>query len=361
MTAERQPILPPEELASVVGAIELLSAMWSGRDELHLSPADESSIKLLADYLQLPLEELGSAAAVQVKEQIGDEVVLGLTVRPDPSSNESGSDKGVGGVRVEVGFRLRGKSAVRMWVSAQHAPSWLGRGGVDELNALLARAVTEEGEGEEDTVGTVLNAIEAVSEYLLTCDTAASPAQTQAQLQEPNAQKEATWVHRTWYYLPSLSTPSKRKDICDLASTSNPPLTGFLLAGKPGLIVIEFPLPTPTPPTSTTSSGGDRGGVSAEQTRAASLAMDAFWSTIKTTSWRDIPPSHKKISERLSEPCTPRSFSGFTDVTDDPEVERGAERGRKSDLSKLIRWLDAKGINGKWALERCLGVGSWDS
>ncbi len=145
---------------------------------------------------------------------------------------------------------------------------------------------------------------------------------------------------------PSLSTPSKRADIVHLATTSSPPLTGFLLAGKPGLIVLEYPLPTPHP-------------TPAETTTAAN-ALFAFWSEIKTTSWSDIPSSHKKISDKLTEPTAKRAWDAFDDVTDWPETERGSERGRKSDLSKMVKWLDGRGVNGKWVVERVLGVGGWE-
>lgn len=89
--------------------------------------------------------------------------------------------------------------------------------------------------------------------------------------------------------------------------------------------------------------------------------MHSFWSTIKTTSWFDLPASHKKISEKFTEANATKAFSGFQDITDWPEVERGAERASKSDLSKLIKWLDGKGVQGKYLIERCLGVASWQT
>ncbi|SPO29516.1 uncharacterized protein UTRI_04751_B [Ustilago trichophora] len=365
----KPPILPPEDLSSTLSSIELLSAMWSGTDELTLSPADEKSIRSVAEYLQLPLESLGDAKSVEIKEGLPDEVCLGLKVRVDPSSDEERGNKE--GVKVNVGFRLRGKSGVRLWVGARDAPDWLDRGGVEEANLILGKSMDgnqeDQGEEEEDTVGKVLNAIEGLSEWLLTLpppqsttnDTANTSTQSDPQSTETST-TAPQWVRRTWYYLPSLSTPSKRKDICSLALTSNPPLTGFLLAGKPGLIVIEYPLSFPSSSSPDQSSSITTPTPTQEQNLSAALALNSFWSVIKTTSWSDIPASHKKISEKLTEECTLRAFTGFQDVTDNPEVERGADRGRKSDLSKLIKWLDAKGVSGKWVMERCLGVGSWE-
>ncbi|EST04524.1 Uncharacterized conserved protein UCP038021, RWD [Kalmanozyma brasiliensis GHG001] len=333
-SSTKPPILPPEDLASTLSSIELLSAMWSGTDELHLSPADEAGITTVAEYLQLPLASLGDAKSVQLKERVGEEVVLGLRVRGDPDAGQE--------VWVNVGLKLRGRRGVRMWVSGKDAPSWLDRATVEEINAMLEKSLKEE--NEEDVVGQILSAVEEVSEFLLTL-----PPTTKANMttgREDVKEVQSTHVHRTWYYLPSLSTPSKRSDIVHLATTSSPPLTGFLLAGKPGLIVLEHPLPTPSPtPADTTTAANN---------------LFAFWSNIKTISWSDIPSSHKKISDKLTETSVPRAFVGFDDVTDWPETQRGSERGRKSDLSKMVRWLDGKGVQGKWVLERVLGVGGWE-
>ncbi|KAJ1025032.1 hypothetical protein NDA18_004318 [Ustilago nuda] len=351
-SGSKNPILPPEDLCSILSSIELLSAMWSGTDELWLSPADQVTIGLLADYLQLPIEELGSGKAHKVKDSIGEQVVLALKVRADPQ--ETARE-----VSVNVEFTLRRNGAkgklVRMWVSAKDAPTWLDRARVDQVNAILGQVGSAQGEDEdeEDTVGKILNAIENVSEYLLSVPVAAYDGNTRTSenTQNPSTNagaSQATNVYRTWYYLPSLRTKCKRQEICNLALASTPPLSGFLLSGKPGLIVMEYPLPSNCPPCASTL-------------QRASLAMHSFWSTIKTTSWSDLPASHKKISEKFTERNATKAFSGFQDITDWPEIQRGAERGSKSDLSKLIRWLDGKGVQGKYLIERCLGVASWQT
>ncbi len=341
MASTRGHLLAPEQLASVASAIELVSAMWSGTDELEMSAADERTVQLLADYLQLGLDELATPRAQHIKDSIGDAVVLALKVgvRSEQSLVERR-------VSVNVEFRLRAQGW-SMWTSTKEAPSWLDRDAIDRVNAILSTPTAqemeeEEEEEEEDVVASILTRVEEVSEFLLSI-----PSATEAEQEEVKEEPESTHVRRTWYYLPSLSTKSKRDDICTLASTSTPRLTGFLLAGKPGLIVIEHPLSTPSP--------------TEAESQAASSALDAFWSTIKRESWSDIPSSHKKISQRLVEPTTRRAFSSFDDVTEWPELERAAERGRRSDLSKLIRWLDAKGIAGTQCLESVLGVGSWDA
>ena len=46
-------------------------------------------------------------------------------------------------------------------------------------------------------------------------------------------------LNRTWFYFPSISTRAKRDDIVRYAPGYG--LTGFLLAGKPGILCLEGP------------------------------------------------------------------------------------------------------------------------
>ncbi|KIS67874.1 uncharacterized protein UMAG_03930 [Mycosarcoma maydis] len=351
--ASKAYLLPPEDLHSTLSSIELLSAMWSGTDELQLTTTDEQTIRRIAEYLQLELETLGDQRSVGLKDSIADEVVLGLKIRVDAAAHAAHAEQAPQqAVWIKVAFRLRKTNAtdarVSMWTSAKDAPSWLDRARVDEVNEMLAKyRETTHTDEHHDTVGSILNAIEEVSELLALDTSAESVAPPQSTALQPtcsaplDASSPPPLVLRTWYYLPSLSTKSKRADIVSLALSSTPPLTGFLLAGKPGLIVLEHPL------------------TCALTTATANLA--SFWSTIKTTSWSDIPASHKKISEKLIQPDVQHAFTGFQDITDLPEVESGADRGRKTDLSKLVVWLDNRGVQGKWCLERVLGVGGWET
>jgi hypothetical protein len=66
-------------------------------------------------------------------------------------------------------------------------------------------------------------------------------------------------VDRVWYWLPSLSTREKRNDIVRAAPGWS--LTGFVLAGKPGIICVE---------------GTERN-------------VDGYMNWIKAVSWSDIP------------------------------------------------------------------------
>lgn len=66
-------------------------------------------------------------------------------------------------------------------------------------------------------------------------------------------------VDRVWYWLPSLSTRAKRADIVRAAPTWS--LTGFVLAGKPGIICLE----------------------------GTAKNVDGYMNWIKAVSWSDIP------------------------------------------------------------------------
>jgi len=75
-------------------------------------------------------------------------------------------------------------------------------------------------------------------------------------------------LERCYLWFPSLSTPSKRRDLVTYASRYD--LTGFVLAGKPGLLCLE----------------GGSGG------------FGRYLNDIKNESWSDIPSYQKKVSLR---------------------------------------------------------------
>ena len=129
----------------------------------------------------------------------------------------------------------------------------------------------------------------------------------------PNNHQEIT---RIWFYFPSISTRSKRDDIVNYAPTYN--LTGFLLAGKPGVLCLE----------------GD------------SQAIDDFMKFIKTVSWNDIPSQHKKVSERHREegPELARAFKDMSEITDEFGDTRRGIRGNRNDMSVLKSWMEERGV-----------------
>ncbi|RHZ46018.1 DUF1115 domain protein [Aspergillus thermomutatus] len=122
-------------------------------------------------------------------------------------------------------------------------------------------------------------------------------------------------IVRVWFYFPSLSTREKRNDLVNHARDYS--LTGFVLAGKPGVLCVE--------------------GMSAD--------IDAYMSFIKTHSWGDIPSHQKKVSERYRETKdVQRVFSGMEEITDSLG-ERSGHRVNRGDMQALQTWLQARGLH----------------
>jgi hypothetical protein len=122
---------------------------------------------------------------------------------------------------------------------------------------------------------------------------------------------------RAWFYFPSISTREKRDDLVNHAPSYG--LTGFLLAGKPGVLCLE----------------------------GESQHIDDFMKFIKTESWGDIPSGHKKVSEVLREECTQRRFTGMEEITD--QLEKRGQRSNRSDMKGLEQWLEARGLGESFA------------
>nr|RBQ99375.1 hypothetical protein FVER53263_10842 [Fusarium verticillioides] len=134
------------------------------------------------------------------------------------------------------------------------------------------------------------------------------------QVEIANAPIVDTSLVRVWFYFPSISTRAKRDDFINYAPTYG--LTGFLLAGKPGILCLE---------------GG-------------SVAIDDFMKFIKTESWGDIPAHHKKVSERYREEAVDlkRAFSDMQEITD--MIEKRGARGNRGDMKALEAWLVECGL-----------------
>ncbi|KAJ5612547.1 hypothetical protein N7510_005741 [Penicillium lagena] len=121
-------------------------------------------------------------------------------------------------------------------------------------------------------------------------------------------------IVRVWFYFPSLSTRKKREDMVNFAPGYS--LTGFVLAGKPGVLCLE----------------------------GTSRDIDAYMSFVKTHSWGDIPSHQKKVSERFRETeGIKRVFSGMEEITDSLG-ERSGQRANRGDMQALEAWLGTKGL-----------------
>ncbi|KAF3763636.1 DUF1115 domain protein [Cryphonectria parasitica EP155] len=120
---------------------------------------------------------------------------------------------------------------------------------------------------------------------------------------------------RVWFYFPSLSTREKRKDLVTYAPRYR--LTGFVLAGKPGMLCLE----------------------------GTSKDVDDYMNAIKNESWGDIPSHQKKVSERFREECGEggRKFQDMTEITDELGEKRGARKNR-GDMAALEMFLKERGV-----------------
>lgn len=144
---------------------------------------------------------------------------------------------------------------------------------------------------------------------------------SQAQRDESSKpDEEAGPLVRVWFYFPSLSTREKRKDLVSYTRAYG--LTGFVLAGKPGVLCLEG------------SSGN----------------IDDYMNAIKNESWGDIPSHQKKVSERFREECGPagRKFSGMSEITDELGARHGTRKNR-GDMAALEAWLKEKGVGDSFS------------
>lgn len=179
-------------------------------------------------------------------------------------------------------------------------PTWMNRRTHTEV---LAK-IKEVGKDEEDGGVRVM----AVVDFLKDNSSTFLPS---VEKEETKQQQKDEPLVRVWYYLPSLSTKEKRKDLVDYAHTYK--LTGRVVAGKPGMVCVEG---TPS-------------------------NISTYMNEIKSVSWADIPPAHKKITERLREEAITRAFSDMQEVTEEVyQAGMRGTRGNRGDMKELKAYLD---------------------
>ena len=274
--------------------------MYPLPDELVLFPSTALALEDPTAY--------ESDSSVGVKEELG--LVLRVPLREeggraagDSGMNGSAEDVGMG-EDAKVGFKIvfpptstdrsgsnRKDRKVKMTLS--ELPTGLIRADVDRLEKEFEEVQREvrrenhsegnnaghadEEEEEEDQLGFITTVIDLTRPKILSVlllrqqetllnlnlnSTSASSSSSQPDPDEP--------LERAYLWFPSLSTPSKRRDLVTYASRYD--LTGFVLAGKPGLLCLE---------------GRGR-------------AFERYMSDIKNESWGDIPSYQKKVSLRPS-------------------------------------------------------------
>lgn len=286
-------LLPPELLELQIGQIDLLSAMYP--EDITLDDHARrtlDSMRSVADDLESTAFTTPPAVSISLKLSIDDEespeaqcVQLDLT-SPFTYEGAQCPDE-------PPNFKVRIQK-----------PSWLSRAATNQLQDAVPEG--------EDLLGTLEHIKEAAA--LAHAESLSSQAASTATI------SDAGPLVRVWFYFPSISTRSKRDDFIKFAPAYN--LTGFLYAGKPGLLCVE---------------GGSQN-------------IDEYMRFIKTESWGDIPSHHKKVSERYRETAE-RVFSDMTEITDTVGERRG-QRQNRGDMKAVEEWLDERGL--KEALTKVL-------
>jgi hypothetical protein len=354
MVESLAPLLAPEDLATQLSTIEVLLSIYNGSTNLEgderggvgeeedviLTSESYTAIRNLAQFLALPIESLGQSKSIELRDGMPQNIQLGFKIDPlrgtlDEEESKSSTQNQSRSFILDVAFPVRRlhqtkkgseDEVVKPSWNLKHA-DWLDRPSYDAL-CLVAKQVKWE---VDESVGYVMNVIEAISEASLEFIAASKDSQGTKESNAPNANLSTTSsiVLRSWHLLISLSMKDKRKDLVTYATRHD--LTGFVLAGKPGLVVLECSID----------------GSVAEAVRR----IDSFWSDIKTTSWSDLPPPSKKVTERHREENVERCFKDMQDVTSIEqlgglEVEEGG-RVRRNDLDKVKLWLKEQGCIGQ--------------
>lgn len=298
-TMTSQHVLPKDLMELQLGQLDLLTAMYSLEDEITIDDTSRTIVESLRSWcesdnnspptlsarnisalLNLAIPEAENVAASE--RHLTLEFSLPVTYEEDNSSEPP-----------RPSIRVR-------------QPTWLSK-------AETTRLTTAEGTPDSDDL---VGAIEHIKEAALALQLSHSQQDTEG---EPTEQQQHHHhLCRVWFYFPSISTRSKRDDLV----THGPGygLTGFLLAGKPGILCLE----------------------------GESHKIDQYMRFIKTESWGDIPAHHKKVSERYREEAGGRAFSDMQEITDVLGERRG-ERANRGDMKALEAWLGERGLGDAFA------------
>jgi hypothetical protein len=267
--------LPPDLLESQISTLDLLLAMFPDENEFEITPADLALITSIRDngsdgILSIP-SEIHLALHVSLDPTHSIQVNITAPLQsPEPDPTEASP----------ITFSLR-------------QPNWLDKASAAALSSTLP-----------DDIFSALDCLRDQGPSLIPTVTTAS-----------NTKSKSTGpLVRVWFYFPSLSTREKRQHMVDWAPSYS--LTGFVLAGKPGLLCLE----------------------------GSASSIDAYMNEIKTVSWGDIPSYQKKVSERYREvDLVERAFEDMTEITD-LVGERHGQRQNRGDMAAIEAWLEGKGL-----------------
>lgn len=285
--AQAWQLLPPQLVELQLGQIDLLLAMYP--DEAVVEENSTEVLNNLRDFVETGTSLTFTTAPI---------IPVQLRLPIDDSSTT---------LQLDLPFTFTGQNTddpqepppVRVRVQQ---PSWLSRAATSQLTSSLAQG--------EDLLGTISHIQEAAAQQLSLLNTSSSP--------KPSPSTTTGPLVRVWFYFPSISTRSKRDDFITHAPSYH--LTGFLYAGKPGLLCVE----------------------------GESQSIDDYMKFIKTESWGDIPAHHKKVSERYREKIEERVFADMTETTDLVGERRG-QRANRGDMKAVEEWLVERGLGEAFA------------
>ncbi|KAK1955959.1 hypothetical protein LY78DRAFT_728452 [Colletotrichum sublineola] len=313
-------LLPTDLVEHQIGQIDLLTAMYPAEGEVTIEGQSEQTLSLFRSHIDDPSSS-SSSSPLPFSEPPQVTVLLTLSIAQEEGSSSQTAlqlDIGVPFYReAESAAGEEEEEAPRIRVRVRQ-PAWLSRAATAQLNARVPEG------SEEDLFSTIEVVKDAAAEHLeqaRLAGTAGGPHAGDGRQEdgEGKEEKEEPLV-RVWFYFPSISTRSKRDDFVVHAPGYG--LTGFLYAGKPGLLCLE---------------GGSR-------------AIDDYMGFIKTESWGDIPAHHKKVSERHREPgLAARAFPDMREVTDAVGGERRGQRANRGDMKAVEAWLAERGLGDAFA------------
>jgi hypothetical protein len=288
MDVQQWQILPSDLVELQIGQIDLLLAMYP--EEITFDANSRGILDILRDT-----DDARSKTAVKLTPSISVILDLPISMAEEDASNSKTLRLNIG-VPFAYSGNLPPSEPPVVKVRVQQ-PNWMSKAATSHLTADIPE--------EEDLLGTIEFIREAAVEYLAETEKKEKILDT--------ASADVGPLVRVWFYFPSISTRSKRDDFIKYAPSYQ--LTGFLYAGKPGLLCVE---------------GGSQN-------------IDDYMKFIKTESWGDIPAHHKKVSERHRETCEKRVFPDMTEITDTVGERRG-QRANRGDMKAIEEWLVERGL-----------------
>ncbi|KAI5204997.1 hypothetical protein AUEXF2481DRAFT_4947 [Aureobasidium subglaciale EXF-2481] len=267
--------LPSDLLESQISTLDLLLAMFPDENEFGISQLD---LDLITNVRDNGSENITSTPS---------EINLSLHIHLDPTHS----------IQVNITAPLRttesDPSEAPPLTFSLRQPTWLDKAALATLTSTLPEDIFSALDHLRDEAPSLLPTYTPTTEDPVSSDP----------------------LVRVWFYFPSLSTREKRLHMVLWAPSYS--LTGFVLAGKPGLLCLE----------------------------GTSPSISAYMNEIKTVSWSDIPPHQKKVTERYREEGdeVKRAFEDMSEITAMVGEKHGARQNR-GDMAAIENWLKVKGL-----------------